>query len=74
MLALSENNLEVDVPGTERGDEIGKMARSVLVLKENSIAMRKLEEEQRKEQEAQAPWHEIVKQYHDALVHRIVQV
>ena len=53
MLALSENNLEVDIPGTERGDEIGKMARSVLVLKENSIAMRKLEEEQRKEQAAQ---------------------
>jgi methyl-accepting chemotaxis protein len=52
-LQLAENNLDIDIPSQERGDEIGKMARSILVLKENSIAMRRMEEEQKKEQEVQ---------------------
>ena len=43
---LSGNDLEVDVPDRERGDEIGAMARAVLVFKENAIEKVRLEAEQ----------------------------
>lgn len=46
MEALTEGNLAADVPGTERGDEIGAMMRSVGVFKENLIRVRRLEVEQ----------------------------
>tara|TARA_B100000073_G_scaffold346580_2_gene358319 strand:- start:498 stop:2483 length:1986 start_codon:yes stop_codon:yes gene_type:complete len=53
LLELSENNLDVEIPGHQRQDEIGQMARSVLVLKENSITARSLEKEQKQEQAKQ---------------------
>jgi len=53
LLELSENNLDVNVPGQQRKDEIGDMAKSVEVLRENSIKMRELEAEQKLEQEKQ---------------------
>ena len=46
MARLSGNDLEVDVPDRERGDEIGAMARAVLVFKENAIEKVRLEAEQ----------------------------
>lgn len=52
-LAIAENNLDISVPSQQRGDEIGQMARSVKVLQDNSIEMRRLEEEQKKEQGVQ---------------------
>ncbi len=48
MRRLAENDLEVEVPGTTRTDEIGQMAGSVLTFKENAIEAERL----RKEQEA----------------------
>ncbi len=53
LLQLSNNILEIDIPGGYRGDEIGKMARSVETLKENSLEMRLLQEKQRQIQQAQ---------------------
>jgi methyl-accepting chemotaxis protein len=50
---LTHGELEVDVPGTAMGDEVGDMARAVEVFKENTIAMRRLEREQ-KEHDARA--------------------
>ena len=44
---LSGNNLDADVPDRERGDEIGAMARAVLVFKENAIEKGRLEAEQK---------------------------
>ncbi|WP_236704535.1 methyl-accepting chemotaxis protein, partial [Sphingomonas sp. WG] len=38
MRALASGNNGVDVPGTERGDEVGGMAKSVLVFKDAAIA------------------------------------
>lgn len=38
MERLSGGNTQVDVPGTRRADEIGEMARTVLVFKENAVA------------------------------------
>nr|WP_319483669.1 methyl-accepting chemotaxis protein [uncultured Cohaesibacter sp.] len=38
MRLLADNQMDTDVPGVERRDEIGKMASAVLVFKENMIA------------------------------------
>jgi methyl-accepting chemotaxis protein len=38
MERLSGGSTSVDVPGTKRGDEVGEMARTVLVFKENAVA------------------------------------
>ncbi|MBL4693215.1 MAG: bacteriohemerythrin [Magnetovibrio sp.] len=46
MNKLSDGNLEVDIPGQNRSDEVGGMASSVQVFKENMIRARALEREQ----------------------------
>lgn len=43
---LAKDNFDVEVPGTQRGDEIGKMAASVQVFKENGMEAKRLQEEQ----------------------------
>ncbi|TRL39673.1 methyl-accepting chemotaxis protein [Rhizobium straminoryzae] len=45
MQKLAEGDLGVDVPGTERVDEIGQMATAVQIFKENGLRARTLEEE-----------------------------
>lgn len=49
MQRLSNNDLDVDIPGNDRKDEIGEMAKSVQVFKDNAIAVAKIagEKEQR---------------------------
>ncbi|GAB4234516.1 MAG: methyl-accepting chemotaxis protein [Methyloligellaceae bacterium] len=54
MEKLAEGDNTVDVPGTERGDEVGQMAKTVLVFKENAIERARLMSESEKEQEARA--------------------
>ncbi|MBL4836150.1 MAG: HAMP domain-containing protein [Kordiimonadaceae bacterium] len=51
MIVLADGTLEVDVPNTARGDEVGDMARSVQVFKENAIERRELEVRQREQEE-----------------------
>ena len=46
MRALAEGDTEVEIPGTERGDEIGHIAGTVQVFKENAIEKARLEAEQ----------------------------
>jgi methyl-accepting chemotaxis protein len=46
MEALARRELSVEVPGCSRSDELGAMARSVEVFKQNVIAMQTLEQEQ----------------------------
>jgi len=46
MESLTQGNLAVDVPGIERRDELGEMAKSVQVFKENLIRVRRLEADQ----------------------------
>ena len=43
---LAHDDLEVQVPGLERGDELGRMAAAVEVFKQNAIRARALEAEQ----------------------------
>ena len=42
---LTANDYDVEVAGADRKDEIGKMANSVLVFKENAIEQKRLEDE-----------------------------
>lgn len=50
---LAEGNNEVEVPFVEGKDEVGDIARNVLVFKENAIERGRLEAEQRETDEAQ---------------------
>ncbi len=51
MDSLAKGQIETDVPHTERQDEIGNMAKTVLVFKRNAIEKARAEEEQRKAEE-----------------------
>ncbi|HEY6255222.1 MAG TPA: methyl-accepting chemotaxis protein [Xanthobacteraceae bacterium] len=64
MQELAQGRLSVHVPGRERSDEIGVMAKTVEIFKQNAIAMRRMEEErgeqkERAEAEKQAAIHQL---------------
>ncbi|MGV6872712.1 methyl-accepting chemotaxis protein [Pseudochelatococcus sp. B33] len=46
MEELANDNINIDIPGVERRDEIGQMARSVLVFRDNAVERRRLAEQQ----------------------------
>jgi methyl-accepting chemotaxis protein len=50
---LAEGDLEADIPGTERRDEVGRLAQAIAQFKEAVRRARALEAEQRKASEAQ---------------------
>ncbi len=52
MRELAHGNLDVEVTGTERKDEIGSLAVSLKVFKDNAIETRRLAAEQQAENEA----------------------
>jgi methyl-accepting chemotaxis protein len=52
MLGLANGQHDVDVPGTDRSDEIGDMSRTVQVFKDNAIERLRLENESAGEAEA----------------------
>ena len=45
MEELTAGNLEADVPGTDRADEVGQMAKAVLFLRDGAIEKKKMESE-----------------------------
>ncbi|MDX1738969.1 MAG: methyl-accepting chemotaxis protein, partial [Alphaproteobacteria bacterium] len=45
MLRLADSELDVEIPAKDRADEIGKMARTVEVFRDNAQRMRRLERE-----------------------------
>jgi len=51
MMVLADGNLEVEIPNAGQQDEIGDMARSVQIFKDNAIERRALEERQREQEE-----------------------
>lgn len=53
MSQLADGNLEAEVGYSDRADEMGAMARSVQVFKDNAIERLRLETEQRENEEAQ---------------------
>jgi methyl-accepting chemotaxis protein len=54
MTALSSGEDQVSVPETERSDEIGRMAKAVLVFQETMIRARMLSAEREREQQVKA--------------------
>jgi methyl-accepting chemotaxis protein len=46
MEAFANNDLKADVPGIERGDEVGDMARTVEVFKKNGLEVERMRAEQ----------------------------
>ncbi len=46
MNELAKDNFDIEIPGTERADEIGEMAASVQVFKENGMEAKRLRVEQ----------------------------
>jgi len=54
MGVLAEGDTSIEVPATDRGDEIGDMAGAVQVFKDNAIETARLTEEAEKAREAQA--------------------
>jgi methyl-accepting chemotaxis protein len=46
MSAIAEGDLEANIPGTDRGDEIGAMAACVQVFKENALETERLQKQQ----------------------------
>ena len=51
MKALAEGNLEVEIKGARRTDEIGEMARTVEVFRENALRITSMTDEERKASE-----------------------
>jgi len=54
MRSLADNDLEVEIPGRERTDELGEMATAVQVFKDNMIEGRDLRAAQSEDQKAKA--------------------
>ena len=54
MVKLAEGDLEILIDGADRADEVGGIARSLLVFKQNAITARRLEAEQQDEQARKA--------------------
>jgi methyl-accepting chemotaxis protein len=51
MKALAEGNLEVEIKGANRSDEIGEMAKTVEVFRENALQITSMTDEERKASE-----------------------
>lgn len=51
MSVLASGDLSVEIDGTDRGDELGEMARAVLVFKDQGKEARRLDEAQKGERE-----------------------
>ncbi|WP_162901243.1 HAMP domain-containing methyl-accepting chemotaxis protein [Breoghania sp. L-A4] len=54
MERLAQGDTELEIAGTQRGDEIGGMSRAVQVFRDNAIDRRRLAENQQREQDAEA--------------------
>jgi methyl-accepting chemotaxis protein len=72
MAGLARGELEAEVDGAGRGDEIGAMARAVAVFRTNAIEMRRLEAEQaaaagRLEAEKKRTMHELADRFEKAV-------
>lgn len=73
MSDLSQGNLDVNVPATERKDELGHMAGAVLIFKEGAIENKNLHEEKiRLDEQTRHQRHETMMKMADELESRVV--
>ena len=54
MTRISAGDTSLDVPGTDRRDEIGEMAKSVLVFRDNLVQVKAMEEERKESEQRSA--------------------
>jgi methyl-accepting chemotaxis protein len=54
MTSLADGQLEAPIPGIDRGDEVGAMAKTVQVFKDNAIRIRGLEQQEQEIQQRAA--------------------
>jgi methyl-accepting chemotaxis protein len=67
MQELADRRLSVDVPSRDRIDEIGVMARTVEVFKQNAVAIKNLEDEREQQKErAATEKHRVMRELADA--------
>jgi methyl-accepting chemotaxis protein len=59
MEAFARNDLQADVPGTKRRDELGEMARTVEVFKTNGLEVQRMREQQLASEKHAAEQHKI---------------
>jgi len=74
MSQLANDNLEVDIPGLERGDELGGMAKAVEVFRDNQRHIRELQVEREKQQKQQAERADAVERLTQAFEERVTEV
>jgi methyl-accepting chemotaxis protein len=63
MKKIAEGDLSLELAGADAGDEIGEMVRALDVFKQNAIAGRRLEAEQRSEQEQKEARREAIERH-----------
>jgi methyl-accepting chemotaxis protein len=71
MTKLAAGDLDIEIEGADRADEVGGLARSLLVFKENAIKARRLEEEQRQEQLRKEARQKTVEEYIVVFDHQV---
>jgi methyl-accepting chemotaxis protein len=72
MSELSSGKIDIEVPGADRSDEIGEMAKSVLVFRDNLSRMKTMEAERaeaerRSAQEREAAMEKVAREFEDAV-------
>jgi methyl-accepting chemotaxis protein len=72
MLVLATGNTEVEIPGTDQGDEVGEMARAAESFRRAAIDSRAAME--RAAEERKAVVHRLAHQFEDAVAHSIEAV
>jgi len=63
MTKLARGDLSIEIEGADRADEVGGLARSLQVFKENAVTARRLEAEQRQQQVQKEKRQEAVDDY-----------
>src|SRR6195256_6461044 len=63
MTKLAEGDLGIQIEGADRADEVGGLARSLQVFKENAVTARRLEAEQRQQQAQKESRQQAVEEY-----------
>jgi methyl-accepting chemotaxis protein len=71
MTKLANGDLDIEIEGADRADEVGGLARSLQVFKENAITARRLEDEQRQEQARKEARRQMVEEYTRVFDHQV---
>jgi methyl-accepting chemotaxis protein len=71
MTKLANGDLDIEIDGADRADEVGGLARSLQVFKENAITARRLEDEQRQEQTRKDARRHMVEEYIAVFDHQV---